>query len=226
MDSLDLSELPVWFCEACCDDEHPGLVDLVGTDLQPAPNRSLNYQVTHAESLSRSGYRPLRRRAGYSIWAAAKTFTVAATIACSFATSTGVGARRTRSSASRIRHAAKSVPVLAKQSPTMLDAIDQYSPVVIINGLAAVLFVIGYVVFGIAMIMTGMLPRWSAVLVAVCAPAHLRGFGIAQLVWTAAWPIAILGSASLAAGLARPGCRLWHTSAGSDLLAANRSTHV
>jgi hypothetical protein len=63
-------------------------------------------------------------------------------------------------------------------------------------------------------------------LVAVGAPAHLLGFGIAQLVSTAAWPIAILGSVSLGAGLAWPGYRLWHAPAGSDLLAANRSAQV
>jgi hypothetical protein len=44
-------------------------------------------------------------------------------------------------------------------------------------------------------------PRLVAVLVALGAPAHLLGFGIAQLVTTAAWPIAILGSACLGAGL-------------------------
>ena len=37
----------------------------------------------------------------------------------------------------------------------MLDSISQYSPVVIINGLAAILFMIGYVLFGIAMIRIG-----------------------------------------------------------------------
>src|SRR5215211_4163393 len=51
--------------------------------------------------------------------------------------------------------------------------------------------------------------------VAVGALAHLLGFGIAQLVSTA-WPIAILGSVSLGAGLAWPGYRLWHTPAASD----------
>ena len=81
--------------------------------------------------------------------------------------------------------------VVAKQSPAVLDSINQYSPVVIINGLAAILFMIGYVLFGVAMIRTATLPRWSGVLVAVGAPAHLLGFGIAQLVTTAAWPIAI-----------------------------------
>jgi hypothetical protein len=69
--------------------------------------------------------------------------------------------------------------------PAVLDSINRYSPVVIINGLAAILFMIGYVLFGIAMIKSATLPRWSGVLVAVGAPAHLLGFGIAQFVTTA-----------------------------------------
>jgi hypothetical protein len=117
-------------------------------------------------------------------------------------------------------------PILAKQSPAVLDSISQYLPVVIVNGLAAILFMIGYVLFGVAMIRTATLPRWAGVLVAVGAPAHLLGFGIAQLVSTAAWPIAILGSVSLGAGLAWPGYRLWRTPAASDLLPSNNSTRV
>jgi hypothetical protein len=68
----------------------------------------------------------------------------------------------------------------------VLDSLNQYLPVVIINGLAAVLLMIGYILFGVAMIRTATLPRWSGVLVAVGAPAHLLGLGIAQLVSTAA----------------------------------------
>jgi hypothetical protein len=115
-------------------------------------------------------------------------------------------------------------PVLAKQSPAVLDSINQYPPVVIINGLAAILFMLGYILFGIAMIRTATLPRWSGIPVAVGAPAHLLGFGIAQLASTAAWPIAILGSASLGAGLAWPGYRLWRTPAASDVLVSERPT--
>lgn len=112
-------------------------------------------------------------------------------------------------------------PVLAKQSPAVLDSINQYVPVVIINGLAAIM--IGYVLFGVAMIRTVTLRRWSGVLVAVGAPAHLLGFGIAQLISTAAWPIATLGSASLGAGLAWPGYRLRHAAAASDVLLSDKS---
>jgi hypothetical protein len=115
-------------------------------------------------------------------------------------------------------------PVLARQSPAVLDSINKYSPVVIVNGLAAILFMIGYVLYGVAMIRTGALPRWSGVLVAVGATAHLLGFGIAQLVTTAAWPIAILGSVSLGAGLAWPGCRLWRTPVASDVVVSDKAS--
>src|SRR5215217_7773683 len=67
-------------------------------------------------------------------------------------------------------------PVLAKQSPAVLDSINQYLPVVIINGLAAILFMIGYVLFGVAMIRSATPPRWAGLLVAVGASDPLAGF--------------------------------------------------
>jgi hypothetical protein len=110
--------------------------------------------------------------------------------------------------------------------PFRLDFIRQYSLVVIINGLAAISFMIGYLLFGVAMIRTATLPRWPGVLVAGGAPGHLLGFGIAQLISTAAWPIAILGSASLGAGLTWPGYRLWHAPDASDVVVPDNPTRV
>ncbi|MDP9219262.1 MAG: hypothetical protein M3P23_01840 [Actinomycetota bacterium] len=108
-------------------------------------------------------------------------------------------------------------PVLAMKSPGVLDALNQYPPVVVINGLAAIAFVIGYVLFGIAMMRaTPSWPRLSGIFVAVGAPAHLLGFGLAQPVSPALWPIAVAGSMSLGAGLAWPGYLLWRTPASSD----------
>ena len=95
-------------------------------------------------------------------------------------------------------------PVLAKKSPAVLDAITQHPPVVGINGLAAITFMVGYLLFGLAMIRTASLPRLAGILVAVGAPAHLIGFGLAQLVSPALWSIAVAGSISLGA-LAWPG---------------------
>ena len=107
-------------------------------------------------------------------------------------------------------------PVLAKESPAVIDVISQYLPVVGLNGLAAVGFMVGYVLFGIAITKTTTMPRLSGVMMAVGAPAHLLGFGLAQFVSPAIWLIAILGSVSLGAGLAWAGHRLWRTPATSD----------
>ena len=46
----------------------------------------------------------------------------------------------------------------------------------IVNGLAALLFTIGYALFGVAMIRTATPPRWAGVLVAVGASNPLAGF--------------------------------------------------
>ena len=113
-------------------------------------------------------------------------------------------------------------PVLAKEAPAVLDAIAQYWPVAVINGLAALTFIIGYILFGIAMTKTATLPRRSGVLVAVGAPAHLVGLFVSLLVSTTAWPVAVLGSVSLGAVLAWPGYRLWRTTAASDSIARDR----
>ena len=100
-------------------------------------------------------------------------------------------------------------PVLAAQAPATLDAISVYPPVVIFNGLAAVGFMTGFVILGIAVAKSGAFPRWSGILIAVGAPVHLLGFGIAQLGSPALWFVAILGSLLLGAGLAWCGMRMW-----------------
>jgi hypothetical protein len=114
-------------------------------------------------------------------------------------------------------------PVLAKDAPAVIDAISQYPPVVGLNALAAIGFVVGYVLFGIAMIRTAGLPRLSGILVAVGAPAHLVGFGLAQLVTPVLWPIAIAGAVSLGGGLAWPGYLLWRGLAASRRLSLDKA---
>jgi hypothetical protein len=100
-------------------------------------------------------------------------------------------------------------PVLAKESPAVINSINLYPPVVGLNALAVIGFVGGFTLFGIAMTRTATLPRLSGILVAVGGPAYLLGGGIAQLVSPAVWAVAVLGSASLGAGMAWPGYRLW-----------------
>jgi hypothetical protein len=100
-------------------------------------------------------------------------------------------------------------PVLAAESPKTIDAISHYPPVVGLNAVAAVGFMVGFVLFGIAMAKTATLPRSSGILVAVGAPSHLIGFALAQFVSPSLWLIAILGSVALGAGLALAGYRIW-----------------
>lgn len=100
-------------------------------------------------------------------------------------------------------------PVLAAESPKTIDAISHYPPVVGLNAVAAVGFMVGFVLFGIAMARTATLPRSSGILVAVGAPCHLIGFALAQFVSPSLWLIAVLGSVALGAGLALAGYRIW-----------------
>jgi hypothetical protein len=100
-------------------------------------------------------------------------------------------------------------PVLAAEAPATIDAIILYLPVVALNGVAFGGFVVGFVLFGIAMAGTATLPRACGLLVAVGAPSQVVGFAMAQIVSPALWAVAILGSVALGAGLAWPGYRLW-----------------
>ena len=100
-------------------------------------------------------------------------------------------------------------PVLAAQSPESIDAISTYPPVVVVNAVGAVTFMVGFVMFGTAMTRTATLPRAAGILVALGAPLHLIGFGLAQFASPVLWPLAVLGSAALGAGLALPGIVLW-----------------
>jgi hypothetical protein len=104
-------------------------------------------------------------------------------------------------------------PVLAAESPATIDAINLYLPVVALNGVAFGGFVVGFVLFGMAMAKTATLPRASGLLVAVGAPCQVFGFALGQIVSPALWSVAIFGSVALGAGLAWPGYQLWQNPA-------------
>jgi hypothetical protein len=104
-------------------------------------------------------------------------------------------------------------PVVAAESPATIDAINSYLPVVALNVVAFLGFVVGFVLFGMAMAKTATLPRCSGLLVAAGAPSQVVGFALAQTVSPALWIVAILGSLALGTGLAWPGYQLWQKSA-------------
>jgi hypothetical protein len=100
-------------------------------------------------------------------------------------------------------------PVLAAESPATIDAINVYLPEVALDAVAFAGFVVGFVIFGMAMAKTATLPHSLGMLVAVCAPAQVFGFALAQTVSPAWWTVAVLGSVALGVGLAWPGYQLW-----------------
>jgi hypothetical protein len=100
-------------------------------------------------------------------------------------------------------------PILAAESPETIYAINVYLPVAILNGVAFGGFVVGFILFGMAMAKTATLPRSAGLLVAVGAPSQVVGFAVALTVAPALWTVAILGSVALGAGLAWPGYRMW-----------------
>jgi hypothetical protein len=104
-------------------------------------------------------------------------------------------------------------PVLAAEAPATIDTINLYLPVVALNAVAFGGFVVGFVLFGLAMTKTATLPRASGLLVAVGAPFQVVGFAVAQTVAPVLWTVAVLGSVALGAGLAWPGYQLWQNPA-------------
>jgi hypothetical protein len=100
-------------------------------------------------------------------------------------------------------------PVLAAESPATIDAINVYLPEVALNGVAFGGFVVGFILFGMAMAKTAAFPRSAGILVAVGAATQVFGFALAQTVSPALWTVAVLGSVALGAGLGWPGYRIW-----------------
>ena len=66
-------------------------------------------------------------------------------------------------------------PVLAAQSPATIDAINRYPPEAALNAAAFGGFVVGLVIFGMAMAKTASFPRGAGRLVAVGAPCQVLG---------------------------------------------------
>lgn len=94
-------------------------------------------------------------------------------------------------------------PVLASEAPNALDAVVYYPPIVAFNAVAAISFMGGFVILGI--VIAKSIARWSGIAMAIGAPLHLVGFGVAQLGRPALWFIAIVGAFLLGGGLVSTG---------------------
>jgi hypothetical protein len=104
-------------------------------------------------------------------------------------------------------------PLLATQAPAMLNAINAYPHVAALNGLLIVSFFPGFIVFGVATLRAGLLPRQVGMLLAIGSPLYLLGGALGQLVYDALWSVAIVGALFLGLGLAWAGYSLWSNKA-------------
>ena len=91
----------------------------------------------------------------------------------------------------------------------MLDAINAYPPVIILNGLLTVGFFLGVILFGIATLRARVLPRQAGILMIIGSPLNMVGAVLGLLVFEALWSVAILGALALGLGLAWAGYSLW-----------------
>ena len=101
-------------------------------------------------------------------------------------------------------------PVLAAHAPAMLDAENAYMPVAVMDGLMALSYGLGYILFGVATARAGVLPRIGGIFLVVGVPlffigaAAALGMNLPFLYW-----IAVAGQTLIGLGLIVLGLPLW-----------------
>jgi hypothetical protein len=101
-------------------------------------------------------------------------------------------------------------PVLAAHAPAMLDAVNAYLPVAVMDGLMVLSYVFGFILFGVATVRAGVLPRIGGIFLVVGVPLFFTGAGAALglnlpfLYW-----IAVTGQLLMGLGLIVLGLPLW-----------------
>lgn len=103
-------------------------------------------------------------------------------------------------------------PVLAKLAVQTLDAINAYPPVIIMDGLFVVLLLIGFVLFGTALLRSRLFPSWMGISIILGWPIFMVASAVALYVYEPIWLVAILGAACLSAGLIGVGYNTWKCS--------------
>lgn len=100
-------------------------------------------------------------------------------------------------------------PVLAREAPHTLDAINAYPSVIVMDGLFVLALLVGNIIFGITIWRTRALPAWSGILIAVGWPLFMVGAAVSLKVNETWWFLAVLGTIILSLGLAWVGYALW-----------------
>ena len=100
-------------------------------------------------------------------------------------------------------------PVLARLAPQSLAAINAYPPVMIMDGLFVLLLLVGFILFGITILRSGIFPKWSGIFIIIGWPIYMIASALALTVFALMWLVAILGAFLLSLGLGSVGYEVW-----------------
>ena len=100
-------------------------------------------------------------------------------------------------------------PVLARIAPQALNAINAYPPVAIMDGLMILFMFPGFILFGIAIQRSQVIPFGAGILIAIGWPLFIIASALSILVFESFWYVAILGSILGGAGIAWVGYTAW-----------------
>lgn len=100
-------------------------------------------------------------------------------------------------------------PVLARIAPDALQAINAYPPVIAMNVLMMLFMLPGFILFGIAIQRSKVLPTWAGLFIAIGWPLYIIFGAISLEIFEPLWLLVILASILIGAGLVWIGYTLW-----------------
>jgi len=100
-------------------------------------------------------------------------------------------------------------PVLARVAPEALQAINAYPPVIAMDVLMVICMLPGFILLGIAVQRSRVLPAWSGLFIAIGWPLYIIIGALSLSLFEPLWYLAILMSILTGIGLAGIGYAIW-----------------
>lgn len=100
-------------------------------------------------------------------------------------------------------------PVLARLAPETLNAINAYPPIIAMDVLMVICMLAGFIMLGIAIQRSKVLPVWSGIFIAVGWPLYMIAGAISLEAFRPLWFLVIISAIVVGAGLIRIGSILW-----------------
>jgi hypothetical protein len=100
-------------------------------------------------------------------------------------------------------------PVLARLAPATLNAINAYPPVMTMDVLMVICMLAGFILLGIAIQRTSVLPAWPGILMALGWPLYMIAGAISLELFQPLWFLVILAALIAGAGMVWLGSIMW-----------------